>query len=47
MKNQTYKPDKNGHVAISDSVTSIGEEAFQHCTGLTNLTIPRSLAGCF
>ena len=28
---------------ISDSVTSIGRNAFKHCTGLTSITIPNSI----
>ena len=35
-------------VTIGDSVTSIGDNAFDGCTGLTDVTIPNSVtsAGC-
>ncbi|MEG1834713.1 MAG: leucine-rich repeat protein [Oscillospiraceae bacterium] len=34
---------KSGEIAISDSVTSIGNYAFSDCTGITNITISNSV----
>ena len=33
----------SGHFTIPNNVTSIGEYAFQNCTGLTSITIPNSV----
>ena len=35
--------DAEGAIIIPDSVTSIGEKAFAHCTDLTSITIPNSV----
>lgn len=35
--------DVNGEIVIPDSVTSIGESAFESCTGITNVIIPEGV----
>ena len=39
----TYPGGKAGSYAIPNSVTSIGDVAFYHCTGLTSVTIPNTV----
>ena len=38
-----YPPGKQGGYLIPNTVTDIGEGAFQYCTGLTSVTIPDSV----
>ena len=38
-----YPCNKKGNYIIPDNITNIGEEAFRDCTGLTSLTIPKSV----
>lgn len=38
-----WPPDKDGRVVIPDTVTSIGANTFQGCTGMTSVTIPSSV----
>jgi len=38
-----YPPGKSGSYPIPNGVTSIGEEAFETCAGLTGVTIPNSV----
>jgi hypothetical protein len=38
-----YPAGKQGHYAIPDSVTSIGDYAFRRCTSLTSIIIPGSV----
>ena len=42
-QNAFYSCDELASVAISDSVTTIGEDAFAHCVGLTSVEIPDSV----
>ena len=39
----TRKKDKVKKVVIEDGVTSIGTSAFQHCSSLTDISIPKSV----
>ena len=36
-------PDSNGHVAISDNVTTIATYAYSSCAGLVSVSIPSSV----
>eukprot|EP00964_Phaeocystis_antarctica_P013894 scaffold7621_cov70-Phaeocystis_antarctica.AAC.3 len=38
-----YTPDANGHVAVPDGVTSLGNQAFDQCKSLVSVTLPESL----
>jgi len=38
-----YPPGREGEYTIPNSVTTIGEQAFMDCTGLTSVTIPNSV----
>jgi len=39
-----YPPGRQGDYVIPDSVTAIGDMAFESCRGLTSITIPRSVS---
>jgi len=40
---ELYIPPYSSSVVIPEKVTSVGEEAFSGCTGLTDITIPESV----